>query len=42
VGEAKSIDRVEIRWPDRQEEKYERLAVNREYVLRQGDKNAKA
>jgi len=42
LGEATSIDRVEIRWPDRQEEKYERLAVNREYALRQGGKNDKA
>jgi hypothetical protein len=42
VGEATTIDRVEIRWPDRQEEKYERLAANREYVIRQGDGNAKA
>ena len=42
LGEAKSIDQLEIRWPDRQVEKYERLAVNREYAFREGDKNAKA
>jgi hypothetical protein len=42
LGEAKSIDQLEIRWPDRQVEKYERLAVNREYAFRQGDKNEKA
>jgi hypothetical protein len=42
LGEAKSIDQLEIRWPDRQAEKYERLAVNREYAFRQGDKNEKA
>ncbi|MGO8787201.1 MAG: CRTAC1 family protein [Terriglobia bacterium] len=42
LGQAKSIDRVEIRWPDRQVEKYERLAVNREYAFREGDENAKA
>ena len=42
LGQAKSIDQLEIRWPDRQVEKYERLAVNREYAFRQGDKNEKA
>ena len=42
LGEATSIDRVEIRWPDRQIEKYERLAVNREYAFRQGDGGEKA
>jgi hypothetical protein len=42
LGEAKSIDQLEIRWPDRQVEKYERLAVNRQYAFRQGDKNEKA
>jgi hypothetical protein len=42
VGGAATIDRVEIRWPDRQVEKYERLAVNREHAFRQGDQNAKA
>ena len=42
LGQAKSIDQLEIRWPDRQVEKYERLAVNREYAFREGDKNEKA
>jgi len=42
LGQAKSIDQLEIRWPDRQVEKYERLAVNREYEFRQEDKNEKA
>jgi hypothetical protein len=42
LGEATSVDQVEIRWPDRQIEKYERLAVNREYAFRQGDKGEKA
>ena len=42
LGQAKSIDQLEIRWPNRQVEKYERLAVNREYAFRQGDKNEKA
>jgi len=42
LGQAKSIDQLEIRWPDRQVEKYERLAVNREYAFRQGEKNEKA
>ncbi len=42
LGQAKSIDQLEIRWPDRQVEKYERLAVNREYAFREGDRNEKA
>jgi hypothetical protein len=42
LGQAKSIDQLEIRWPDRQVEKYEKLAVNREYAFREGDKNEKA
>ncbi|MGD0124391.1 MAG: CRTAC1 family protein [Terriglobia bacterium] len=41
LGQAATIDRVEIRWPDRQEEKHERLAVNREYAFRQGDTGEK-
>jgi enediyne biosynthesis protein E4 len=42
LGTATSIERVEIRWPDRQEEKHENLAANREYAFRQGDRSSKA
>jgi hypothetical protein len=41
LGAATSIERLEIRWPDRHEEKYEHLAVNREYSFRQGNKGDK-
>ena len=41
LGTATSIERVEIRWPNREEEKYQNLAVNREYSFRQGDKTSK-
>ena len=37
LGPATLIERVEIRWPDRTEEKHERLPVNREYAFRQGE-----
>ena len=36
LGEAASIDRVEIHWPYGEMEKHEGLAVNREYTFRQG------
>jgi hypothetical protein len=38
LGSATSIDRLEIRWPDRSEEKHEHLALNREHAFRQPDK----
>jgi enediyne biosynthesis protein E4 len=41
LGAATSIDRVEIRWPDHREEKYEHLTVSREYSFRQGDRSSK-
>jgi enediyne biosynthesis protein E4 len=41
LGQAGTIDRVEIRWPDGQQEKHESLAVNREYAFRQAEKSAK-
>jgi len=36
LGDAASIDRVEIHWPYGEMEKHEALAVNREYTFRQG------
>ena len=42
LGAVTSIERVEIRWPGRHEEKYENLVVNREYSFRQGDGSSKA
>jgi len=42
LGQASTIDRVEIRWPDGVEEKHEDLAVNREYAFRQGEKGARS
>ena len=41
LGEATAIERVEIRWPDGQEEVHEGLAVNREYDFRQRDETGK-
>src|SRR5271157_207719 len=41
LGEAASIDRVHIRWPDGLEEEYEHLAANREHAFWQGDKGGK-
>lgn len=40
IGQAKSIDTIEIRWPDGQQETHEGLGVNRQYTLRQGDRHA--
>lgn len=42
VGQASSIDLVEVGWPDGEVEKHEHLSVNREYTFRQGDKGEKA
>ena len=40
VGGADVIDRLEIRWPDGSQQRQEKLAVNREYVIRQEDDGA--
>jgi hypothetical protein len=39
VGEAHEIEQLEIRWPDGQIEKHERLAVNREHTFVQEGKS---
>ena len=41
LGEARQIDQVEIRWPDGQIAKHERLAVNREHKFFQGENSGK-
>ena len=38
LGSAATIDRIEIRWPDRSEETHEHLAINQEHSFRQGTK----
>ena len=37
VGNSKIIERVEIRWPDSSLERRNRLSINRQYLLRQGE-----
>jgi enediyne biosynthesis protein E4 len=37
LGDAAIVDRVQIHWPDGSTEEHTHLAVNREYVIRQGE-----
>jgi hypothetical protein len=41
LGASKRIERLEVRWPSGQIDRYEDLAANRAYRLREGDAEAK-
>jgi enediyne biosynthesis protein E4 len=38
LADAQAIERVQIRWPDGSVEEHSSLVINREYVIRQGEK----
>src|SRR5262245_31892771 len=41
VGEATEIDSVDVLWPSGNRDRWETLAVNTGYLLREGDRSAK-